>query len=129
VTLETDLLGLYRLWSHLPRVFRRTTFRYPGYGGELQVEARCAAADANIVTSEVVNTSLHAPVLDIDMPCALVPSSTPGHFHLFIERGMTWRRYRRLLRALGRAGILERGFVHAALARRYTAVRVPWEKK
>jgi hypothetical protein len=63
------------------------------------------------------------------MPCALVPSSTPGHFHLFIERGLTWHQYRRLLKALGRAGILEPDYVRASLQRRYSAVRVPWVKK
>lgn len=126
---ETDLAALHRLWSHLPRVFRRTTFEDRGYGGRQRVDERCVAADANIITSEVQHSSMHAPVLDVDMPCALVPSSTPGHFHLFIERGMTWRRYRRLLRALGRAGILERAFVRASLRRGYTAVRVPWERK
>jgi hypothetical protein len=129
MTTKADVTALYRLWGHLPRVFRQTTFESRGYGGARRIDRRCAAVDANIITSEVQNTSMHAPVLDIDMPCALVPSSTPGHFHLLIEKGLTWRQYRRLLRALGRAGILERGFVHRSIARRYSAVRVPWEKK
>jgi hypothetical protein len=129
VTTQIDVAALFRLWAHLPRVFRRTNLFSHSYDGSYDIAEPCAAADATIVTSEVRSTALHAPVLDVDMPCALVPSSTPGHFHLFIERGLTWHQYRRLLKALGRAGILEPDYVRASLQRRYSAVRVPWVKK
>jgi hypothetical protein len=59
----------------------------------------------------------------------LIPSSTPGHFHLVIERAMTWRSYKRLLKAMTRAGLLEKGFTTMAIRRGYTSVRVPWVKK
>jgi hypothetical protein len=128
VTSHDDLVRLYRLWRHLPRVFRRIEF-VPGYYGQERRSTTCAAADATVITSQVVDSQMHAPVLDIDMPCVLIPSSTPGHYHLLIERVMTWRQYKRLLRAMQRAGILETGFVRASLARGYTSVRVPWVKK
>lgn len=123
-----DQIAAYRLWGHLPRVFRRVKVWHAGYSSVEEAE-RCSAADANVITSEIQHSDLHAPVLDMDIPCALVPSSTPGHFHLYIEKPMTWRTYRRLLKALGRAGVLEDGFVKASLDRGYTSVRVPWVKK
>lgn len=84
--------------------------------------------DAEVVSSEIAG-GLHCPVLDIDIPAFLVPSSTPGHSHLYIDHPMTWRKYKRLLRALARSGIVEKGYVQASIRRRHTAVRVPWRKK
>lgn len=89
--------------------------------------------EANIITSELVgqrsavsnDLSLHAPVLDIDFGAQLIPSSTPGHFHLYFEKAMTWDNYCGLLKALGDVGILEAGYVKASLRRGYSSVRKP----
>lgn len=84
---------------------------------------------ANVITSAVAGTELHKPVLDLDLPAKLLPSSTPGHFHLLIDKEMTWETYARLLDALVDAGVVEPGFVNASRARGYTAVRLPWVHK
>lgn len=82
--------------------------------------------EANIVTSHMgVGGELHAPVLDIDFGAQLLPSSTPGHFHLYFEKAMTWDNYCGLLKALGDVGILEPGYVKASLRRGYSSVRKP----
>jgi hypothetical protein len=67
----------------------------------------------------------HAPVLDIDVPAFLVPSSTPGHSHLYIDHPMTWDAYKALLKALSDAGIIEEGFYEASKGRGSTMVRRP----
>lgn len=72
---------------------------------------------------------LHRPVLDLDMPCTLLPSSTPGHHHLLIDSPMPWSTYLDLLRALVAAGLVESGYVGAAEERGHTGVRVPWFRK
>lgn len=93
---------------------------------------------AEVVSSEVIKCEyagiaytegLHSPVLDIDIPAYLVPSSTNGHSHLYFDHLMTWRQYKRLLKALAKAGIVEKGYVKASIRRKHTAVRVPWLKK
>lgn len=71
----------------------------------------------------------HMLVLDLDVPAALVPSSTTGHSHLFIAAHMTWEQYERVLDALAAAGIVEHGYVGASKARGFTAVRLPWVRK
>jgi hypothetical protein len=89
--------------------------------------------EANVVTSQLdgqasafaFGQELHAPVLDIDFGAQLVPSSTPGHFHLYFEKAMTWDNYCGLLKALGDVGILEAGYVKASLRRGYSSVRKP----
>jgi hypothetical protein len=88
---------------------------------------------ATVVTSEVdssitlVGDSFsitHKPVLDIDMPVIVVPSSTPGHHHLFIDKEMSWDEYHRLLNVLAEVGIIEEGYLGAAVMREHTAVRL-----
>lgn len=85
--------------------------------------------DADIISSKIINHDLHTVMLDLDVPAQLVPSSTPGHSHLYIDVTMSWRTYARLLRALADAGVIERGYMHASIARRFTALRLPWIKK
>lgn len=71
----------------------------------------------------------HTVMLDLDCPAALIPSSTPGHWHLYIARQLTWRDYAKLLTVLGEVGILEPGFVNASLKRKQTFLRMPWVRK
>jgi len=68
---------------------------------------------------------LHWPVLDIDMPCHLIPSTHEGHFHLVIEHPMPWLDYKRLLKALNEAGLIENYYVDKSIERGYTAIRRP----
>lgn len=67
----------------------------------------------------------HAVVLDVDLPAALIPSSTEGHSHLFIDCPMSWRRYRHLLKALAKAGVIEPGYYRASRRFRMSMVRRP----
>lgn len=87
--------------------------------------------EATVVTSETEEPSLrnhwepkHKPVLDIDLPVIAVPSSTPGHHHLFIDKEMTWEDYLKLLTVLAEVGIIEQGYLGAAEMREHTAVRL-----
>jgi hypothetical protein len=86
--------------------------------------------DAHVVTSRAAGAeNLHRPILDIDFGASLIPSTTPGHFHLYLDKEIPWDAYEELLKALGRAGVLEQGYVDASIAREYTSVRLPWIKK
>lgn len=93
---------------------------------------------ATVITSRVagqdvaiVNTPLerHKVVLDIDLPAELVPSSTEGHFHLYIDREVAWADYEELLWAMAKCGLIEDGYVSASVARGHTAARLPWVQK
>lgn len=64
----------------------------------------------------------HYPVLDIDLDCWLIPSKTAGHHHLVIDRPMTWRRYKKLLKALMKAGIIEREWYKTCKYRGFSMV-------
>jgi hypothetical protein len=81
-------------------------------------------ADANLISSKCLDGE-HRPVLDFDIPARYVPSSTAGHGHLYIDKPMSWENYQILLRTLKLVGILEPGYVDAALRRGATFVRPP----
>ncbi len=86
--------------------------------------------DANLFSSELETPSgRHTIALDIDIPCRLEPSSTPGHHHLYIDTFITWEQYERLLDALVECKVIEPGFAAAAIRRKATHLRLPWVKK
>jgi hypothetical protein len=71
----------------------------------------------------------HMPVLDIDHQCYLLPSETPGHFHLYIDVPMSWENYAKLIEVMGEVGILEPGYVNMSRARMATFVAPePWKE-
>ena len=95
---------------------------------EYEELAFCHPTTATLATS-LLPDGRHAPVLDLDIPHRLVSSSTPGHSHLFLDVPMSWRSYKKLLKALAKAGIIEPGYRDASLRRGHTAVQMPWVKK
>jgi hypothetical protein len=86
-------------------------------------------ADAEVVSSQIVGTDEHIPMLDIDMDAVLLPSSTPGHHHLYIDKPIPWKKYKNLMKALADAGIIEEGYYTASVKRGYSALRMQGVKK
>lgn len=98
----------------------------PLTGEELRIP--CSKEEANLVGS-LCEDGMHRPVLDIDLPCRLVPSSTPGHFHLYLELPMVEERFMALVEALGTAGVVSAFYSKAVQARRQSFVRCEWVRK
>lgn len=115
---------LERMTFHLDPI-RMETDRYED---DTPIETPTTDKPANTVSSQLANGK-HAPVLDIDFPIAVVPSSTPGHFHLYLDVEMDWDVYEDLIRALFAAGVLGSGYAQHSLGRRQTIVRMPWVNK
>jgi len=120
---------------YLPGSMARMTMHTPTVD-EPKVEGEYVSDDpkpvavekANLITSKLWNGK-HAPVLDLDVPHTLIPSTTPGHSHLYLDVELSWWRYKRLLKQLSLAGIIEPGYYRASKRRGFTAVRLPWVKK
>lgn len=83
-----------------------------------------AAATANLVSSRC-RSGAHAPAIDVDFPAHLVPSSTPGHAHLYIDKHLTWRQYRALLWGLYRSGLIDQSVLWRSVDRQATYLRPP----
>lgn len=82
------------------------------------------ADGANVVSSLLTNGK-HAPAIDLDVPVVLVPSSTRGHHHLYLDAELSWGEYKRLLRVMQEVGLIEPGFYSSALRRGSTLLRLP----
>jgi hypothetical protein len=86
---------------------------------------------ANAITSAVQgsNAEAHKVILDVDFPVYAVPSSTPGHFHLYIDKIVSFDHLLGILHAMSDAGVVQRGYAEASEAQGFTTVRAPWTKK
>lgn len=84
--------------------------------------------DANLVAS-MTEELTHRPVIDLDVPARLYPSTTEGHSHLYIDVDLTHEKYRRLLEVLVECGILGGGILKQFEMRGATFARPPWVKK
>lgn len=71
----------------------------------------------------------HYPVIDIDVPAMLVPSTTEGHSHLYINMEVPEESYFKLLEVLVECGIVEPGYSGASKKRGFGSVRIPGHKK
>lgn len=98
----TDALPRYSL----PTVSIEEGWCEDDYGHSRRCENIVEDPDGDLFTSLLSNGE-HAALFDIDMPAVLRPSKTPGHYHLIVGQTMSWRRYKRLLRAMVRAGLVE----------------------
>jgi hypothetical protein len=92
--------------------------------------------ESNSIGSRVISSDryighyvAHKPVLDLDMDVLVLPSSTPGHHHLYIDRAMPWNEYSLLLNVLAHVGILQDGYVRASHHRSESFLRTPWTRK
>lgn len=131
-TMREKAAGLRAFLSEL-QTFR--VRRWGGPNGEYPTEPgedrEPVPMDKAHVASSLRHDGRHAVVLDIDHPAWLVESSTPGHFHLYIDvpGGIENEKYMPLLGALADVGIIEPGYASASQARGHSDVRLPWIKK
>ena len=87
--------------------------------------------EGNLFSSEVVTKpGWHAPTLDIDeINVEVIESTTPGNYHLYIDKAMPWEDYIKLLQVLREVGICQAGFVGLSMARGASFLRKPGVKK
>lgn len=125
-------MNRFEAWAKVARkLVRFANIPEPSYEdnpGVPPIEAQ-QLDDAQIVGSKIAGTEKHIVAIDLDMNAVLVPSSTPGHHHLYIDHEMDWRTYEDLLVALSRAGVIEEGYLDVSLRRKETHLRTPWTKK
>ena len=103
------------------------------------LEETTSLREADIVTSEPRPTEFdkafeltpkHMVMFDCDVPVMVIPSSTPGHSHIYFPNNHVSKEdLFNLLDALANVGIVERGYAEASKARGFTALRLPWVSK
>jgi hypothetical protein len=93
-----------------------------------EVRDPCGLDEANLVGS-LCTDGKHRAVLDIDFPAMLVPSSTPGHFHLYLELPMETETYLRFVDMLAEFGVVSKFYAKVGRMRSQTFCRLPWVRK
>lgn len=87
-------------------------------------------AAAQLVGSAVCGSTFrHLPLFDIDYDAELIPSSTPGHFHLYLNKPISWTSYVKVLEAMRDAGLIETGYADNMIRRGEAFLRVPHHRK
>lgn len=71
----------------------------------------------------------HGLLLDIDVPAWLVPSSTEGHGHLYVDLHLNEDKLWPFLAAAVEIGLIEEGYYNACKSRGMTSLRAPWVQK
>jgi hypothetical protein len=82
----------------------------------------------NLISS-MVRPEVHRPILDLDKPHAYVPSSTPGHGHLYLDVTLNEMEHYLLISTLVQLRILGRGSQHQLEAHSMSLTRPPHVKK
>lgn len=123
-----SFIGFRTLWK-LPGLMNTPFRKDDGNDGRVP----SVPGEANLVGSRIKHNcgddNLHQPVIDLDFPAHLEPSTTPGHFHLYLDKVIRWPEYQRLLSVLYDVGIIGEGYYKMALVRGQTFVRYPGVKK
>lgn len=110
-----------------------------------RVDGRSIVVDADLEDAVVVGSRMgyaefggwddspervmHRPVIDVDVPIRVVPSTTEGHSHLYIDKDIPFRDYLLLLEHMALCGIVEYGYYQGVKARGASYVRLPWVRK
>lgn len=104
-----------------------------GYLADLERTPSKSMEEADVVSSQRADLfapkGSHAVILDIDYPMWVTPSSTEGHYHLYIDKQIPHEGYMALVALLGHLGIIEPGYAMASIRRGHTDLRPPWVKK
>lgn len=101
-----------------------STMRFSDRMGNLRLTGIGEEAEGNLVSSKT-DKGTHMPVLDLDIPHRLIPSSTPGHSHLYLDVEMSAAQYQDLVELLVEVGVMGRGNLIQFEVRGETFARKP----
>lgn len=117
-----------------PATFRNTADRILGFSPTVNGDPPTAqvadltnrhVANSNIITS-VANDGYHYPVLNFDFPVRVYPSTTPGHYHVYLDKPIESEVYFAFLDYLNEMGLTDRRWTRSAHHLGASWVRLPW---
>jgi hypothetical protein len=110
---------LTRLPKDEPFLFSLAKFRL--HKDRYMVES---PALANLISSKT-RSDTQRPIIDLDFPHTYVPSNTPGHAHLYLNKEISQWRWFILMVGLYIGGVVDKGGFWWTLRRRSNFVRLP----
>lgn len=126
-----DLIGQESFKTFRKKMAKKRGKEHDEYesGFYTKIPDEAASIESAELIASLTKKGTHRPLLDLDIPVAYIPSTTPGHGHLYIDKELSWKEYQKLLNLLADLDIIEHGYRGASLARGYSALRLPWIKK
>ncbi len=101
----------------------------PGGAYDVMAISDTDTPDMNCIIS-LTGEGDHFPMLDLDFPATVVPSSTKGHVHLIINgKRLDHLAYKKLLDAFKAAGLLEDGNISRFEQNGFSVLRKPTTRK
>lgn len=82
----------------------------------------------NLISS-ITTDGKQMPIIDMDFPHHFLPSTTPGHSHLYIDVKMSKLQWAILMWALYQAGVVELGYFVWSIRRGGNFMRLPGTHK
>jgi hypothetical protein len=67
----------------------------------------------------------YVSILEVEFPIQLIPSTTPGHYHLYLDRKISWEQYILVLESAHEAGIINKGFYEMSIKNGQSMVLLP----
>jgi len=64
-------------------------------------------------------------ILEVEFPIQLIPSTTSRHYHLYLDRKISWEQYVMVLEVAQGADIINRGFYEMSIKNRQSMVLLP----
>ena len=95
---------------------------------EAEVDA-ATVISSRIKVDFVDGRAQHTIMIDLDVPHTYVPSSTPGHGHLYVDVLVPWSDHDELNQLLARLGIVDNGWAAVCAKREAAMLRTPWTAK
>ena len=89
---------------------------------EPRVKVDTLRPKANLIGSKL-DDGTHMPILDLDFDHKYVPSSTPGHGHLYLNVPVSKARWIALMIGLYAGGVIQKGYFWWSLRRGANFVR------
>lgn len=102
---------------------------------KISLNGEFAKLRAKLLETEVITSrkpshdEKHLPIFDIDHSVLSWETTTPGHYHLVIDRPMSESHYLYLLDAMVKVGLVQEGYARASRKRKAAWLRMPWTKK
>lgn len=124
-----SMFGKRKFWRATPRDQDTATESYTANEPRYEVAEEDATYVGSYIETDILfGERIHWPAIDIDHPVWLRESS-PGKFHLYIDKDVNESDYFNLLDALVNCGLVEEGFVKASIERGQTMLRLNMSDK
>lgn len=127
----TNKNAAFRSLLHRLTTFKVLTWGQDSSAPDLSHDREEVELDRADVVSSLRPDGKHTLVIDLDHQAWLVPSTTEGHYHLYVDvpDGIEEDKYWPLMLALSQAGVIQTGYYRASKQRGHTDVRLPWVVK